>query len=193
MRRWVKNIFTRGEAPSPRPGATPVVAPEETTPQPEEGPFFALDETVVYQPLTHFCKHCSRIILDARNPHETGLGTVRLEFWQRFGLGTVLRLATTTNCRLFKSFFDPKSIRVERLRREDQYDDSSIALGFTGELRRSHQPHPTREAPSVRTKSGVLHGDITTMIKYAHEFTSPSWYGLFHIPESKCFRTKWII
>ncbi len=238
MLRWVKNIWTRGEASSP-PGATSgiapdepivhkpislsstslleplalsspplfettsVIAPEDTTAnQPtiapsssshlEEGSFFAPDETIVYQPLTHSCKLCNLFTLDTRHSSQP-YRPEAFEFRQPFRLGIVLRLARRADCPLFKTFFHPNTINSQRLRPEDQCNDSEIGFSFYGELRRSHEPHPTREAPSVQPWTIAAVGDITGAMKYVHQSTYASQYRLFHLEESKYFRTEWTI
>jgi hypothetical protein len=168
----------------------PTITPSSSS-SPEESSFFAPDETIVYQPLTHSCKLCNLIALDTRystEPYRPGA----FAFWQPFALGTVLRLARRADCPLFKTFFHPNTINSQRLRPEDKCNDSKFKFSFYGDLRRSHESDPTRAAPCVRPWTIAASGDITAAMKYVHQSTFASQYRLFHLQESKySFRTEW--
>jgi hypothetical protein len=211
----IKNILTDRKASSPRPQAVSPPGPQTVVPspspqmvvsspspqavsstRPQPVSNFALDETTVYQTITHSCRHCRRIVFDMRNAkidkerlerkidHDYRL-YYEQEFKQDLELRDALHLARSVDCPLFKTFFKETAIGPERQEgrstREDDNPNNMKKLSFLASLGGQHEPPPELEtsAPEV-----FIHRKpserFTSLGIYDVMKNGPPNYRLFH-------------
>ena len=119
----------------------------DSLPPPFGGPsVFAPDKTKILQRVTHSCRHCKGLDFAPDEVEIPLPETSNITFrYPDLILYNVLRLACTTDCPLFKSFFKPDALTEPRdwkFAPDGKYKDEYKPLCFSVML------HPSHQAPS---------------------------------------------